>query len=281
MSAFSRTCMIAILLALVSLAQESPRSYEREFPFPLSTVEAALYRLGAYTGARLPALEGFIRTNRSGLPSYQRAYYEYKIDLVPANADQTLVRLKANISAWYEDPQGKQSGYQAFESNGRLEGDLLDRLNDLLNSKDKVEADPQRLATKLQEIRQRRAQTEARISELQHEIENLETAASAQKTTDSVSVLKSPTSIFARPAQASPVLLQARSEDAFQFLESRAAWLKVALDDSRSGWIGRTQVQANSLSSADHVTAEPSGSSAGIISCWVYRDPRDIFSFFE
>jgi hypothetical protein len=275
-SAFSRTCMIAILLALVSLAQESPRSYEREFPFPLSTVEAALYRLGAYTGARLPALEGFIRTNRSGLPSYQRAYYEYKIDLVPANDDQTLVRLKANISAWYEDPQGKQSGYQACESNGRLESDLLDRLNDLLNSKDKVEADPQRLATKLQEIRQRRAQTEARISELQHEIENLETAASAQKTTDSVSVLKSPTSIFARPAPGIPRALTGA-------VGRRISVPGVACCVAEGGARRFTQRLDRTHAGASKFVVERRSRNCraiGIISSWVYRDPRDIFSFF-
>ena len=103
--------MLAILLlALVSSAQEARQSYEREYAFPIATVEAALRQLGAYAGARLPALEGFIRTTRSELPQYQRAYYEYKIELAPATRDRTLVRLKVSISAWYEDPQGKQSG---------------------------------------------------------------------------------------------------------------------------------------------------------------------------
>ena len=88
----------------VAAAQESEKAKQREFPFRLSSVEAALRRLGAYTGARLPALEGFIRTDRAQLPKYQRAYYEYKIELVAEAADRTLVRIKANVSAWYEDP---------------------------------------------------------------------------------------------------------------------------------------------------------------------------------
>jgi len=47
-------------------------------------------------------------------------------------------------------------------------------LNDLLNSKGGIEADPEKLATKLQEIRQQRAQAEAHISELQRRIEKLQ-----------------------------------------------------------------------------------------------------------
>ena len=274
MRLFCKKGMLAILLlALVSSAQEARQSYEREYAFPIATVEAALRQLGAYAGARLPALEGFIRTTRSELPQYQRAYYEYKIELAPATRDRTLVRLKVSISAWYEDPQGKQSGYQAFESNGRLETDLLDRLNDLLNSKGGIEADPERLARKVQEIRQQRAQAEIRISELQHEIANFENT-SAEKNTDYVSILKSVTSIRDRPTKASPVLLQARSEDAFQILESRGAWLRVALEDSHSGWVRRTQVQINSLASSNQVPARPS-SAAGFT---VIREMSSTFS---
>src|SRR5690348_6443153 len=118
---------IVLLLILVAraAAEDAPRRQEREFPYPPAVVETALRQLGAYTGARLPSLDGFIKTERTQLPHYQRPYYEYKIELAPTPSDHTLVKVKANVSAWYEDPDAHQSGYQALESNGHLETDLL------------------------------------------------------------------------------------------------------------------------------------------------------------
>jgi hypothetical protein len=248
-TAFWRNALLVLAVAAfcsVAAAQESEKTAQREFPFSQSSVEAALRQLGAYAGARLPTLEGFIRTEGAQLPSYQRAYYEYKIELVPQAADRTLVRIKANVSAWYEDPQGRQSGYQTFESNGRLESDLFDRLNDFLSNKSQVNADPESRASKLSDVRKQRQQAEARIVELQDKLQRLQDTASADKNTEYASALKSPTLIVARPAESAAVLLQAHSEDAFPILETRGAWLRVGLENARSGWLKRAQVQVNS-----------------------------------
>jgi hypothetical protein len=45
------------------------------------------------------------------------------------------VRVSAKITAWYADPASSKSGYQELPSNGRLETDFLDRLEDALGSK--------------------------------------------------------------------------------------------------------------------------------------------------
>jgi hypothetical protein len=279
MTAFSRKLLLVFAIFAfcpVAAAQESEKTKQREFPVPLSSVEAGLRQLGAYTGARLPTLEGFIRTDRAQLPNYRRAYYEYKIELVPGAPDRTLVRIQANVSAWYEDPQGTQSGYQAFESNGRLESDLFDRLHDFLNSKSQVNVDPERLAGKVSDIRHQRQQAEARIMELQDRLRRLEDTPSAEKTTEYASVLRSPTSIVARPAERSPVLLRARSEDTFQILETRGAWLRVALEDSRSGWLERAQAQVNSSVTPQPASAQTSHpSSPGFT---VIRERASLFS---
>ena len=127
--------LVGILVVISSIAfaaENSGRTQEREYPFPLPAVRQALQQLSAYTGSRLPTLDGFITTVRADLGHYERPYYEYKIELVPVAADRTTVRLKANVSAWYSDAQSGESGYIAFESSGRLENDLLDRLNELL-----------------------------------------------------------------------------------------------------------------------------------------------------
>jgi hypothetical protein len=278
MTAFSRKVLLALAafgFCRVVAAQESEKTKQHEFPFPPSSVEAALRQLGAYTGARLPTLEGFIRTDRAPLPNYRRAYYEYKIELVPGAPDRTLVRIQANVSAWYEDPQGTQSGYQAFESNGRLESDLFDRLNDFLNRKSQVKVDPERLAGKLSDIRHQRQQAEARIMELEDRLRRLENTPSAEKTTQYASVLRSPTSIVARPAERSPVLLRAHSEDTFQILETRGRWLHVALEDSRSGWLERALAQVNSSVTPQPASAQTSHPSPGFT---VIRETASIFS---
>ena len=43
-----------------------------------------------------------------------------------------MVRVNATITAWYSDPPSGKSAYQVLPSNGRLEGDFLDRLQDAL-----------------------------------------------------------------------------------------------------------------------------------------------------
>jgi len=45
------------------------------------------------------------------------------------------VRLSAKITAWYADRDVAKSGYEVLASNGRLELDLLDRLDEKLGGK--------------------------------------------------------------------------------------------------------------------------------------------------
>ena len=139
-----------LLLSATLPAEEIPKGpQEREYPASSATVKAALEQLGAYRGSRLPTLEGFIQTERVELDQYQRPYYEFKVELVPSAADQTLVRVKANVSAWYADPKGAQSAYHSFECNGRLESDLLDRLSEYLNKHKATSADADSLTKQI------------------------------------------------------------------------------------------------------------------------------------
>ena len=237
--------LISCVLLLSVLAAASAQPVERQFPFPVALVETALRLLNAYTGTRLPGLEGFIHTDRAQLPHYERPYYEFKIEVTPAGPDRTLVRVKANISAWYADPEGKQPRYQAFESNGRLERDLLDRLNDLLtNNKSTIVTEPDILAKRLAEVRQQRLDAEQHIAGLDKQIQELQ---SAPKTAPPqfASVAQSRVPVFSGPEEHSSILLQAQSEDAFEVLEQRGAWLKVRLEDANVGWMRRSQIQAD------------------------------------
>src|SRR5260221_12489602 len=57
------------------------------------------------------------------------------MQLVPGDAGTTIVRLSAKITAWYADRDVAKSGYQVLPSNGRLELDFLDRLEEKLTGK--------------------------------------------------------------------------------------------------------------------------------------------------
>jgi hypothetical protein len=229
---------LLVLLSAILPAEEIPKgAQEREYAASSATLKAALEQLGAYSGSRLPTLEGFIQTERIELDQYQRPYYEFKVDLLPSASDQTLVRVKANVSAWYADLKGAQSAYHSFDSNGRLESDLLDRLSEYLNKHSATSADADGLAKQIAAVRQQRLEVERRISEREKQPQPLPTpSGSAQY------VSLSKPRVFSTPDEHSSVLLRAQSEDEFEVLERRGAWVRLGLGDNRSGWVKSSQV---------------------------------------
>lgn len=243
-----------VCLALLSAylpAKEIPKTVqEREYAASSATVKAALEQLGAYRGSRLPTLEGFIQTERIELDQYQRPYYEFKIELVSAAADQTLVRVKANVSAWYADPKGAQSAYRTFESNGRLESDLLDRLSEYLSKHKATVADAESVTKQIAAVRQQRLEVERHVSELEKQIQT-QPLPTPSGSTQYISLSKPGNPIFTAPDAHSSVQLRAQSEDEFEVLERRGAWLRLGLGDNRSGWVRSSQVMPNRLTSAN------------------------------
>src|ERR1700687_1324747 len=104
--------------------------YARSFPRSKDEVDKALKELQAYAGQKLPIVDGFVATTDPPLNRYERAFYQFSIDLLPASQNATIVRLTAKITAWYADADPAKSGYQVLSSNGRLELNLLDRLTE-------------------------------------------------------------------------------------------------------------------------------------------------------
>jgi len=43
----------------------------------------------AYSGARLPTLDGFVAPDEPSLQSYQRGYYQYSVQVDSVNATQS------------------------------------------------------------------------------------------------------------------------------------------------------------------------------------------------
>lgn len=126
-------CVAApILFAGASAAQSAP--YERTFSQSKAVVEKTLKQLQASASGRLPTLDGFTRPGDRPLDRFQRGYYQCAVQVISTASGGATVRVSAKITAWYADPASAKSGYQEVPSNGRLETDFLDRLEDALGS---------------------------------------------------------------------------------------------------------------------------------------------------
>jgi hypothetical protein len=127
-------CIAASTLAAArSDAQSAP--YERTFAQSKAAVDKALTQLQPSASGRLPVLDGFTRPDDRPLDRFQRGYYQCAIQVSSTPSGETLVRVSAKITAWYSDLTSSKSGYQELPSNGRLETDFLDRLEDALAGK--------------------------------------------------------------------------------------------------------------------------------------------------
>jgi hypothetical protein len=134
-----RVFLHALLIVIVAFCwaewgHTQGNGFERAFPQSKATVEKVLREMQAATAGRLPVLEGFA-TSDHPLDRYQHGYYQSKFQVSASPSGGSIVRVSVQVTAWYTDPAGARSGYQALTSNGRLEADLLDQLADQLSGK--------------------------------------------------------------------------------------------------------------------------------------------------
>ena len=118
---------------LAGTAVGETHAVERTFRAPKKTIEKALKQLQPAMSGHLPTLEGFVFVGEHPLPRYQRAFYQCTAQ-VSETPGGSVVRISANVTAWYQDASTAHSGYQLLTSNGRLETDLLDQLGDQLSN---------------------------------------------------------------------------------------------------------------------------------------------------
>jgi len=116
----------------VSRVQAQSDPIERTFTEPRADVEKAVTDAKTSSSGKLPALEGFVGQTPHPVERYERAYYQCLFQVMPALTGETSVRVTAKITAWYADPDRQKSGYEILPSNGRLENDALDRVDELL-----------------------------------------------------------------------------------------------------------------------------------------------------
>ncbi len=69
--------------------------YARTFSKPKTEVEQALKDLQAYTGQKLPIVDGFVGTTQQPLERYERAFYQFSIEVLPGVPTGTIVQVSA------------------------------------------------------------------------------------------------------------------------------------------------------------------------------------------
>ena len=127
--------LLILCISISSLAAAQVVPYAGTFAKSKDEVDKALKEMQAYAGQKLPIVDGFVATGDQPLDRFERAFYQFSIDLLPTGSGGTIVRVIAKITAWYADPDPSKSGYRVLPSNGRLELDLLDRLREKLGGK--------------------------------------------------------------------------------------------------------------------------------------------------
>ncbi len=276
---FAIGCVLPFVSACFAQTDSARNVVERTFSLPAAKVEQALKNLQP-TGGKLPTLDGFANFAAHSLDRYQRAYYQCTVKVIPLTPGTSRVKVTAKITAWYSDPVPANSGYQALSSNGRLESDLLDRLQDSLgmlasatspdhpvpSRRSAPEASalsapvPQLPSLKNSitggeiplsnsgdqdsGLRDQRAAADRHLSELTTEAHNLEEILRNQShPTNLVAVKKNGAPILANPVEGAKLLFTAKAEDEFEVLDMNASWVHVRISGLSRGWIRRSNLE--------------------------------------
>jgi hypothetical protein len=260
---FSSFVLTALAFGQLASDSDSNAAIERTYPYSLEAVQQALQRIGGFGGGKLPILDGFVVATQDQLERYEHPYYQYRVHLKPAGANNTLVSVEARISALYANSDPARDEYHSLTSNGRLETDLHDRLLEALRSvtatpvsKQPKVADsavsvakpaaaelktPSALAVtqeQLNAVIAERQSVQQKTAALQAQIEHLKAAdhkpANATKV---ASVKRSGVGVMSRQNFGGPVLFRAQAEDEFEVIQLESGWAQVRLGSDSTGYI--------------------------------------------
>jgi hypothetical protein len=274
--------VLSILLTTAVFPQAVP--YARSFSKSAEEVEVALKDLQAYSGQKLPIVDGFVATGDKPLNQYERAFYQFSIDVLPGTGG-TIVRVTAKITAWYADKDPAKSGYQVLPSNGRLELDLLDRLEEKFGGKpassmaralsnSTISAPKPKLdlggvpgaqipttanpatksgtpADELGSLRSSREAEEKHMRELNAELQSLQEIQKNQAHPLNLVVVKNAGApVLAKPAEGARVLFNAAAEDEFEFIAAEGEWIHVQISGPSRGYIRRSNLELSEFIAA-------------------------------
>lgn len=265
-------CSLLALLFCVKPVSAQDSRFERQFPNSKAEVDNALQGLQGSLKGRLPILEGFVEETSEPLDHFERGFYDCVANVSSDAQGRTLVRFSAKITAWYAGSTAALSGYRVLQSSGRIETDLLDRLEELLSKKTPASvpaayavaprpspalpsaptraalaqppAEPVTTSTNedLGSLRLRREEAEKKMKALEGDVQNLEEILRNQAHPDNLAVIrKAGTPILAKPGGA--VLLSADAEDEFEVLGMEGSWIHVQISGVSRGWIQRAQLE--------------------------------------
>ena len=258
---------IAILFAsMVCWAQKS--SQQKVFSAPVSKVQAALKNLPGGTSGSLPVLDGFVVAGAGKLDSYRRPHYQCSVRVTPASSGSSLVVVVAKITAWNTDPA--HSGYEVLQSNGRVESDLLDRLQDRLAANSEIKAAIAAVAPTNPNTQPSKASPAPDLSApmpqfpnasgmnmpsasrntsdqdtgLEQEARGLEQLVQNQShPTNLIAIKEDQTPVLQDPSSNAKVLFLASAEDEFEVLDINPEWVHVRISGLSRGWLRRASVE--------------------------------------
>lgn len=279
---FFRWLLLAGMICQAQLVFAQAVPYARTYARSKEDVDSALKELQAYAGQKLPIVDGFVAMGAEPLDRYERAFYQFSIDIFPATPGSCVVRVSAKITAWYADKDPAKSGYRVLPSNGRLELDLLDRLTEKFGGKTAGITSPssslQMPRPKLDAasglpvnsggrtgssagtmvggetieemaiLKLKRETEEKHAQQLNTELQNLlELERNQAHPQNLVVVKKSGTPVLARAAPGSKILFQAAADDEFEFIDADGEWIHVQISGASRGYLRRNMVELPEL----------------------------------
>ena len=258
--------ILFLFLAVALCCAQTPT--ERSFAAPVGKVEAALKKLPGGTSGPLPILDGFVDSGGRSLQGFERPYYQCTVRVTRTASGGSLVHVSAKITAWNTDPAHPR--YEVMQSNGRLESDLLDRLEQSLGGAAAVKSPAgtaQASAAKVSRGNEQRssapeisapmpqlpsasgmaklpAQQEPQNSGLEQQARSLEDILRNQgRPTDLVAVKEDQTPVLQDPSSDGKVLFLASAEDEFEILDMNAEWVHVRISGLSRGWLRRAGLE--------------------------------------
>jgi hypothetical protein len=298
----------SLLLAAGVNSQAVP--YARTFAKPKADVEQALKDFQAYAGQKLPIVDGFVGTPQHPLDKYERAFYQFSIEVLPGVPGGTIVQVSAKITAWYADKDPAKSGYEILPSNGRLELDLLDRLDEQFGNKPApgtaralassgISAPAPKLnlggglnisggtrnpipapegTEELNKLRTAREAEEKHMRSLNEELQGLEEVKKNQAHPLNLVTVKKPgTPVMARAGEESRVLFKAAVNDEFEFLDAESEWVHVQISGVSRGYIRRSALELPEMIAARLEQTTKAESAAKQAPFRVEREENSVF----
>jgi hypothetical protein len=250
-----------ILLLFASTLSVAQSTTERNFSVPVSAIQSALKKLPGGTSGPLPLLDGFVVAGAKSLQGFKRPYYQCTAR-VTAGSSGSVVHVTAKITAWNSDPA--HSGYEVLQSNGRIESDLLDRLQEALSENASAKS-PEAAASAVGAPTSKSAS----VPEISAPMPQLPRASSAHVATptspadpalaqqekgleDLLQNQSHPTNLIAvkqdqapvlqEPSSDAKVLFLASAEDEFEILDINPEWVHVRISGLSRGWLRRSMV---------------------------------------